>query len=641
MPTNIDFDQALGDKTALKVGVQILLAGAEHRQWNKFAEYIVSLIRSELNAESVSLVHGIKGLWRIVAATPGAKPLPEELLANVLDNGATDHSNSHVATPLFCSQMPGALLLVKKANADTGLIDSISSISGIVGCYVEQFLTHQSESNQIAWLEKLLELTSSWNQSQKTDELLEAMAESATELLHCERATVFLWKRDTKKLIGRPALGVEGNQLTIDDNVGVVGEVVKTARPLRVDEDILQEQAQIDRRVDQKLEFKTRSLLCVPLLSSKGDVQGAFELINKIGGNFIADDEASLVEMARHAALAIENTRHLEHLAESHEQIVNQAAGQIQMIGHCPAIKSLASTIDRVAKTDLSVLILGENGTGKEVAARMVHYRSPRRGEVLVAVNCAALSETLLESELFGHEKGAFTDAHEMRRGKFELADGGTLFLDEIGDMSLGGQAKLLRVLEEKLVVRVGGSVSIPTDTRVIAATNQNLAELVRQKKFREDLFFRLNVVTIDMPALRERDEDVIILAEHFLSDFSVNSGRKMPKLTTAAKKRLKSHSWPGNVRELRNMMERLAYLSTDDRIDADELAFIMSPAQSSDTEFPVDMALPDATRDFQVFYIQRQIDRNNGNMTEAAKSLGLHRSNLYRKMKQLGMDVT
>ena len=248
------------------------------------------------------------------------------------------------------------------------------------------------------------------------------------------------------------------------------------------------------------------------------------------------------------------------------------------MIGECPAIESLRSTVSRMADTDLALLILGENGTGKEVVAQLIHYLSQRRDQPLVAVNCAALTETLLESELFGHEKGAFTDAHEARAGKFELASGGTLFLDEIGDMSLGGQAKLLRVLEEKVVVRVGGSRPIHTDARVIAATNQNLAEMVRERRFREDLFFRLNVVTLDLPPLRERGEDVLLLAEHFLQDFSVKARRKPPKLTAAAGRRLLSHTWPGNIRELRNLMERLAYLLQGDKIEAEDLSFVLAP---------------------------------------------------------------
>ena len=243
----------------------------------------------------------------------------------------------------------------------------------------------------------------------------------------------------------------------------------------------------------------------MPLRGRDGELFGAFEVINKRDGDFSDDDEAGAVELAAHAGVALENTQERESLLESRRQITDEAAAGVQLVGQSPAIEALRSTIRRVAATELAVLLLGENGTGKEVVSQSIHYQSPRRNHPFVAVNCAALTETLLENELFGHEKGAFTDARETRPGKFELASGGTLFLDEIGDLSLAGQAKLLRVLEEKIVVHVGGSKNIHTDVRVIAATNQDLAELVRQKKFREDLYFRLNVVTLVLPPLRER----------------------------------------------------------------------------------------------------------------------------------------
>ncbi len=214
--------------------------------------------------------------------------------------------------------------------------------------------------------------------------------------------------------------------------------------------------------------------------------------------------------------MALENVQDRQKLMATNRQIADQAAEGVRLIGECPAIQSLRSIIRRVAETDLAVLIGGENGTGKEVVAQSIHYLSRRRGQPFIALNCAAIPDTLAESELFGHEKGAFTDAHESRPGKFELASGGTLFLDEIGDLSLNCQAKLLRVLEEKVMVRVGGSTPIPTDARVLAATNQKLAEMVQQKRFREDLYFRLNVVTLDLPPLRERGGDILLAGRAF-----------------------------------------------------------------------------------------------------------------------------
>ncbi len=339
--------------------------------------------------------------------------------------------------------------------------------------------------------------------------------------------------------------------------------------------------------------------------------------------------------------MALENTQQFEQLLASHRRLVDLAAERVQLIGASPAIEALRSIVRRVAETELAILILGENGTGKEVISQLVHYLSPRRDRPFIAVNCAAITETLLESELFGHEKGAFTDAHDSHVGKFELAAGGTLFLDEIGDLSPSGQAKLLRVLEEKVVVRVGGSKPIHADVRVVAATNQNLAEMVRQKRFRQDLYFRLNVVTLELPPLRDRGDDVTLLAEHFLADFCRKGRRKQLRFTAAARKRLQSHAWPGNVRELRNLMERLAYLSPSEKIDAEDLAFILSPGAESPPWMVDNLPLAEATDTFQIEYIRRTIDRAGGNMSLAAERLGLHRSNLYRKMRQLGMPTS
>ncbi|HUE70150.1 MAG TPA: sigma-54-dependent Fis family transcriptional regulator, partial [Pirellulaceae bacterium] len=502
--------------------------------------------------------------------------------------------------------------------------------------------TRQREAARSQRLAAILEIAARWQQTQEMGPLLAQMAEMATKLLAAERASIFLWDKPHKTLVGRPALGAPGGELRVPDDAGVVGQVVQTGEPRRVDADVEVEQREVDRRVDKQLKFQTRSLVCVPLRGKRGNVLGAFEVLNKIGGNFSDEDERALGELATHAAVALENTQQLEHLLAARKQVADEAAQGVQLIGACPAIEGLRSTIRRVADTDLAVLILGENGTGKEVVAQMIHYQSRRRQEPFVAVNCAALPETLLESELFGHEKGAFTDAREMRRGKFELAREGTLFLDEIGDMSPGGQAKLLRVLEEKIVVRVGGSTPITTDARVLAATNQNLAELVRSKKFREDLYFRLNVVTLEVPPLRTRGEDIAELAEFFLKGFSLQARRKTPKLTAAARKKLLAHAWPGNVRELRNMMERIAYLvpQEQEKIDVSDLAFILSPKAPADGVFSLDEPLADATRRFQIEYIRRHIDAARGNMTLAAERMGLHRSNLYRKTRQLGMEV-
>lgn len=590
--------------------------------------------QEQKGTEILAVVQGIKGQWRVLVGPADPFELPNEFLAEVLDRNEALNQEQWTGAPLFPNS--DQLLLVR-AQPHWPLKECASLSAALAAGYE---IARQAGVNRqrAARLAAMLEMTVRWNQTQEIDELLQTMVETSTQLLDAERATIFLQDPNSSILIGRPALGVEGGELRISEGTGVVGKVVQTGQPRRVDADIANEQAQIDRSVDQQLGFETQSILCVPMTDGEGNTIGAFELLNKHQGNFSQADEEALTELAAHAAVAIGNTQNVEHLKTTQKQIADQAAQQVHLIGESSSVLDLKETIARVAETELAVLILGENGTGKEVVAQLTHYLSERRDHVLVAVNCAALTESLLESELFGHEKGAFTDAHEARPGKFELANGGTLFLDEIGDMSLGGQAKLLRVLEEKVVVRVGGSLPIPTDARVIAATNQDLAQLVREKKFREDLFFRLNVVNLTLPPLRERGEDVILLAQYFLSDFCAKARRPVPKFTAAARKRLLAHGWPGNIRELRNMMERLAYLFSGEKIDAGDLSFIMSPG-SNEPVVPMDLPLNEATRQFQADYIERHIKRARGNMTQAAEQMGLHRSNLYRKMKQLGME--
>jgi Nif-specific regulatory protein len=625
--------------TAVRLAPRLLAQAAIANSVAEFLNQTLSLLRQTTESRYVALVRGERGKWTPMAESGTKQPLPIELLADVLDRDSAAGGDEWIAAPLIQRSGGAELLLVHRPQlAAAEAARTVDALAGLLGTALRVARQREDQQQRILRLEAILEIAAQWNQTLEMDTLLNKIAEASTRLLAAERASIFLWDRASKTIVGRPALGVEQGELRIPDNTGVVGQVIHSGEPRRVDAG--QDDAEIDRRVDRQLGFRTRNLLCVPMCGKRGDLLGAFEMINKREGNFSEEDEAALTDLAHHAAIALENTQQYEHLLQSRNQLANQAAQTVRLIGQCPAIEALRGTVRRVAETDLAVLILGENGTGKEVVSQMIHYLSRRRNEPFVAVNCAALTETLLESELFGHEKGAFTDAREMRAGKFELASGGTLFLDEIGDMSLSGQAKMLRVLEEKVVVRVGGSTPIHTDARVFAATNQNLVEMVRAKRFREDLYFRLNVVTLELPPLRDRGDDVLLLAEHFLREFCAKARRRMPKFTAAARKRLLGHSWPGNVRELRNLTERLAYLSPDDTIDADDLAFIFSPTADAATLFPLDLSLADATKRFQTQFIKQQIEATRGNMTDAAQRLGLHRSNLYRKMRQLDLPV-
>ena len=604
-----------------------------------FLTAVLPSVAVRIGADDLAVVNSDEGDWSILGQIGSAGRMPKRLLAETLDAGSLQHAGGWATAPLEPRADGGHLLI---AHSDLGLrrtddLQQLAALALAMGTAVKSIGARRSCDARVRRLEAILNIANQWNRTDEMEPLLVRMAESATKLIAADRASIFLWDRHTHTLVGRPALGVEGNELRVADDAGIVGQVVRTGEPQRARQD--HDQEQISRDADEQTGYRTETLLCVPLRGRDGELFGAFEMVNKLDGDFTDEDEEALVELAAHAAVALENTRQREQLFQSRRQISDEAARHIQLVGQSPVIEALRSTIRRVADTDLAILILGDNGTGKEVVAQSLHYLSGRRDQPFIAVNCAAIAETLLESELFGHEKGAFTDAHDARPGKFELADRGTLFLDEIGELSPGGQAKLLRVLDEKLVVRVGGSHPIHTDVRIIAATNQDLASMVREKRFRQDLYYRLNVVALELPPLRDRRDDVLLLAEHFLQEFCAQARRKPPKLSAEARRRLQQHPWPGNVRELRNLMERLAYLLEGNRIEADDLAFILGPSAEALAGVSASLPLAEATDRFQAEYIKHVLDRCGGGMSEAARQLGLHRSNLYRKMRQLGIE--
>jgi two-component system nitrogen regulation response regulator NtrX len=332
----------------------------------------------------------------------------------------------------------------------------------------------------------------------------------------------------------------------------------------------------------------------------------------------------------------------------------SMTSNALYIIGISPQIEGIKTQLKLVADSSCCVLITGDNGTGKEMVARSLHSLSSRAEKPMVVLNCAAIPEELIESELFGHECGAFTGANRSRIGKFEAANGGTIFLDEIGDLSLRAQAKILRVLQEKSFDRLGGNTTIKVDVRVVAATNKNLTAMIQQKLFREDLFYRLNVVPINLPPLHERRDDIIVLAEHFLQEFCTINRSKYSGFTYKAEEVLLRHDWPGNVRELRNVIERIVILGqsdgSDDRLVSEaEIRKHLTDGSvhgveptGNDMRFRSSyrgMNLSQALRDFEKEYILSIINENNGNISTAASVMGLARSSLYRKLKELECD--
>jgi DNA-binding NtrC family response regulator len=322
-----------------------------------------------------------------------------------------------------------------------------------------------------------------------------------------------------------------------------------------------------------------------------------------------------------------------------------------KLIGRSPAMQRVFDVIRKVADSDLTVLVRGPSGTGKELVANAVHYNSRRRTKPLVKVNCAAFSRELVESELFGHERGAFTGAVGAREGKFELADGGTLFLDEIGDMALETQAKILRVLQEKELERVGGNRTIKVDVRIIAATNQDLEAKTREGTFREDLFYRLNVVSVILPPLRQREGDIPLLVEHFLAAASERLGRERKTVSPAAMKALLAHEWKGNVRELEHALEQAFVLASGEEIDVEDLPGSVRAASGDGSDLPdLDLAASGAAsfRDakqlvveqFERRFLEDALRRNGGNISRAAEEIGMYRQQLQQKLAELGIEA-
>ena len=372
----------------------------------------------------------------------------------------------------------------------------------------------------------------------------------------------------------------------------------------------------------------------VVMISGHGNIESAVKAI-KLGAYDFVEKPLSLEK----TVLVVGNAVRQRRLEAENRALKADADRRFTMVGESYALAQLREQVAMAAPTNGRVLIQGENGTGKELVARSIHNLSHRRNGPFVEVNCAAIPEELIESELFGHIKGAFTGAVADRRGKFELADTGTLFLDEIGDMTLKTQAKVLRALQEQVVEPVGGTTSVKVDVRVLAATNKDLPAEIRAGRFREDLYFRLNVIPIFVPPLRDRAEDIPLLADHFMAELAREYGRRPKKLDAGAAAGLRSYRWPGNVRELRNIIERLMIMVPGDTITLSDVAFLASSGGVA-AEAPAGPSLPlhEARDNFEREYILRVLALQQGNISRTAEALGVERSNLYRKMRAFGI---
>jgi two-component system, NtrC family, nitrogen regulation response regulator NtrX len=375
--------------------------------------------------------------------------------------------------------------------------------------------------------------------------------------------------------------------------------------------------------------------LPVVVISGHGTIETAVKAV-RLGAQDFVEKPLSLEK----TVLAVKNALRQRRLESQLLELRQQLDARYLMVGESPALQRLREEIRQAAPSNGRVLIFGENGTGKELVARQVHAQSQRAAAPFVEVNCAAIPEELIESELFGHTKGAFTGALAARKGKFELADGGTLFLDEIGDMSLKTQAKVLRALQEQRIEPVGGSASVDVDVRVIAATNKDLEAEIRAGRFREDLYFRLNVIPFEVPPLRERREDIPLLVRHFMQLLSAEHGRRAREVSEDALEALALLAWPGNVRELRNMVERLVIMAPGDVITAEDLPAPLRPKEAAAHAGEArDRSLKDARDNFERAYILAELRANDWNVTRTAERLGIERSHLYRKLKAYSIN--
>lgn len=377
--------------------------------------------------------------------------------------------------------------------------------------------------------------------------------------------------------------------------------------------------------------------LPVVMISGHGTIETAVKA-TKLGAYDFIEKPLSLDKVL----LAVNNALNYNRLESELDFFREKERQKHQITGHSKAIKELKEQIELVAPTDAWVLIVGENGTGKELVAHTIHRLSKRNSKPLVEVNCAAIPEDLIESELFGHEKGAFTGATTMKRGKFDQANDGMLFLDEIGDMSLKAQSKVLRILQEQRFERVGGSRTIRVNVRVIAATNKNLEDEIKKGTFREDLYFRLNVIPIRVSPLRDRVDDIPELVDEFLDEFSRETKKERKYLSPDALELLKKYPWPGNVREVKNLIERLAIMCPDKVIETKDIPFPYNTRKIEDKDFEdfsTFQTLKEARENIERLFISKKLEEFGGNISKTAEAIGVERSNLHKKMKIYGLS--
>lgn len=470
---------------------------------------------------------------------------------------------------------------------------------------------------------------------------------SLVKHLNAERSFVTIFNRQNQQILIKAAYGLsESQQARGKYNLGegIIGKVIELARPVVIPE-ISKSKLFVNKtKSELSKDGQELTYICVPLLLDNV-VSGALSVIRIYNSRIESNEDIRLLSIvgsmiAKTARYKQEKMEELERLREENRHLQDQikATNRDNIIGNSGKMKDLFALVNRVAQTDSTVLLRGESGIGKELFAEAIHNNSKRKNKNLIKVNCSALPESLIETELFGHEKGAFTGADQMRKGRFELAHGGTIFLDEIGDLPLPTQVKLLRVIQEREFERIGGTVTIKSDVRIIAATNRNLEEQIAKGEYREDLYYRINVFPIFIPSLRERRDDIPILVDHFIEKFNKKNNRKIKRITTSAINMLMVHRWPGNIRELENVIERACIMSKDDVIHSYDLPPTLQTADSTNTQIEGGM-LP-IVEQVEKQLIRDALTTTKGNITKAADVLKITERMLGTRIKKYEIDA-
>lgn len=485
----------------------------------------------------------------------------------------------------------------------------------------------------------LLEASRVINSSLDLHETLQAVAEQAARVMRAEASSVLVLDRRRNKLVFKAAFGQKGDELLGQDfeaHLGIAGKVASTGRASLV-ENMASEKGFFSE-FDRKLHFTTQNMICAPMIF-QGQVVGVVEVLNcRDRPTFCGDDLEVVQIFANLAAIGLVNAERYEGLKRQNEGLRIDGLSSRHIIGAENSLKAVMALVGKVAHTAATVLLLGETGTGKELIARTIHRQSPRREAPFIAINCAAIPEGLLESELFGHEKGSFTGAVAQKPGRFELADGGTIFLDEVGELTPTIQVKLLRVLQEREFVRVGGTRTQSTDVRIIAATNRDLKARMQERQFREDLFYRLNVFPIHLPPLRERRPDIPELVQYYIGRVAADLKTAAPAMTESALQFLIHYNWPGNIRELQNVIERAVLLSGGREITPDDLPKeITAAGEASRIVAPPEaggLTLPEQEK----MLCLRALEKNHWNQSKAARELGISRDHLRYRIRKFGL---